>query len=237
MNLRKRLAASKTINEFGASILYWYIRTCHATTRWQRIGFDEMNKLLGNGQPVMIVLWHERLFYSTYLFNRRLGKICAITTDSRMAFFGRCTLRRLGFETVMIDPKGNPVRFNREVLRRIRKGYSIAISPDGTRGPACVAKRFPIVWARKTQIPIFCVSYSVKRAFRLPTWDHSYIPFPFNRGVLIVRRWEEHVPPKASDEQIEALRVKLSSAIEDLTRESDIRVASVGKRPSNLQSL
>ncbi len=221
MNLRKRIASSKWVNEFAAAILYRYIRFCHATARWDKTGFEEMAAILKEGQPVIILVWHERLMMSTYLFDTNLGKVCAITTDSRMAKLGQRLLRRFKFDSVMIEPKKSSIALTREILRRIRRGESVVISPDGTRGPARIAKSFPIVWARATQIPVFCTAYSVKRFVRLRTWDRPHIVLPFNRGVFLARRWEETVPRNATEEQIEMFRENLSEMLDAVTDEAD----------------
>ena len=230
MNLRKRIAGSRWANEFAAAVLYRYIRFCHATTRWDRVGFEELSELLRAEQPVIILVWHERLFMSTYLFDTNLGKVCAITTQSRMAELGQRLLRRFKFDSVMIEPKANPIVLTREIFRRIRRGESVVISPDGTRGPARVAKSFPIVWARSTQIPVFCAAYSVRRSMRLPTWDRPHIVLPFNRGVFLLRRWEETVPRNATEEQMERLREMVSDKLNAVTDEAD---EHIGRPPTD----
>ena len=224
MQLRKRLAGSEWLIKFGAGLLHLYIRFCHATTRWEREGFEEMEESLRSGQPLISVIWHERLLMSPYLFNTKLGRICAITTESRVATLGKSLLEHFDFESEQIDPKKDPTRFNRQIIRRIRDGYSIGISPDGTRGPPRIAKSFPVKWARSTRVPIFCVSFAMRRTLRVPNWARPHFPLPFNRGVLLVRRWDEDVPRKASAEEIEALTGKLTDALNALTLESDQRV-------------
>jgi lysophospholipid acyltransferase (LPLAT)-like uncharacterized protein len=230
--LKKRIADSHLLNESAAALLHLYIRFCHATTRWDKAGFQEMDEHLREGQPVIMVLWHERLWMSPYMFNTRLGKICAITTESRVATLGQRLLRRFGFESEMIDPKGDPTRFNRKIIGRIRDGYSIAISPDGTRGPPRVAKPFPIKWGRATQVPIFCVTFAMRRKLRVPTWDRSHIPLPFNRGAMLARRWNETIPRRMSSDQLEALVANLEDALNELTLESD-RLAGCADRSNS----
>lgn len=219
--VKKRIAQSELLNRCVASLLYFYVRFCYATTQWKYDGFEEMDAQLLEGQPVMIVMWHERLWMSPYMYNTKLGKICAITTESRIAQLGHLLLRRFDFEAEMIDPRKNPLAFNRRILRRIRNGYSIAVSPDGTRGPRRECKSYPIKWVRKSQVPVFCVAFSMRRSLRLPTWDRSRVPLPFNRGALLARRWRETVPKNASQEQIDAFSDRLGNDLNAVTLEAD----------------
>lgn len=228
VSLRKRIASSTVFNEIVSFFVYAYLWLCYATTRWDHEGLDEMNECVRSNQPVLTVIWHERLWMSPFLFDTTLGKICSITSESRIAYTGKFLLRRFDFESIMIDPKKNPVGLNRQLFRRIREGYSIAISPDGTRGPPRVAKSFPITWARKTRMPIFCATFAMRWRLKTPTWDRSHIPLPFNRGVLMVRRWTEEIPKDASPEDIEVLTRKLEGALNTLTDEAD---TMVGRKP------
>jgi lysophospholipid acyltransferase (LPLAT)-like uncharacterized protein len=183
-----------------------------------------MDAHLLSGKPLIMVVWHERLWMSPYMFNTQLGKICSITTSSRIAYFGHFLLARFGFDAVQLDPKEKTAKVNRQILELIRRGYSIAISPDGTRGPSRVCKPFPISWARKTQLPIFCVTFSLRRALRTPTWDRSLIPLPFNRGALLAHRWEQGLPRIMTKEQVETLSRDLGDQLNILTDDADKRV-------------
>lgn len=227
MKLKKRIVGNSWVNRVVAFFLTLYVRFCYVTTRWDKDGIEEVARIVGAGQPVILVIWHERLLMSPYMFDTRAGKAVAILTDSRMAYLGQIMLGNFGFDALMIPPKANPMSLNREVFRRIKDQQCVVISPDGTRGPPRVAKGFPLVWARTAQIPIFCCAYSIRRCFRLPTWDRAHIALPFNRGAMLLRRWDEEVPRKASAEDLEDLRAKLDRALNDVTDEVDRRV----KRP------
>jgi lysophospholipid acyltransferase (LPLAT)-like uncharacterized protein len=197
------------------------MRFCHATTRWHRSGFEEMDDFLRAGKPVLAVVWHERIWMSTYMFNTDLGRICALTTKSQIAHVGHLMLESFDFEAEMIDPKRNPIAINRRVLRRIRDGCSIAFAPDGTRGPSRVCKPYPVKWVRQTQVPVFCVTFSMRRTLRLPTWDRAHVPLPFNRGALLARKWTQTVPADADESQLEALTRDLGAALNAVTTEAD----------------
>ncbi|MEM1076273.1 MAG: DUF374 domain-containing protein [Pseudomonadota bacterium] len=228
MSFKKRIAGSVWANRLSANLFYGYIRLCHLTTRWKREGFDEMEALVEQGQPVLVLVWHERLFMSTYLFDSSLGPVSAITTNSRMAYLGKFTLEHFDYDSVMVDPKKSSNALSRQIFRKIRKGESIVISPDGTRGPPRVAKSFPVSWARSAQIPVFCTAYAIRRSLRLPTWDRAHIPLPFNRGAFLARRWEGEVPRDADDDQLEAFRSDMNELLNAVTDDAD---RMVGRSP------
>jgi len=65
--------------------------------------------------------------------------------------------------------------------RAFRDGYVCAITADGPRGPAMVAKPGAAQLAKLTGGDVSaCYAFSV-RSWELKTWDHFLIPKPFSR--------------------------------------------------------
>ena len=220
-NLKRRVAGSSILNRTVARLFAGYIRLCYRTARWHREGFAEMGAVLETGQPIINVIWHERLPMCPYLFDVSRFPLCGVTTHSRIATLGQEVLRRFGVEAVTFDPKASPMGATRAVVKRMRAGYSIALSPDGSRGPAREAKAFPVPWIRATRAPVFCVAYSIRRGVRLPTWDRALIPLPFSRGALIVKRWDCELSEKPDEAEIERLRISLEAAANAVTDAAD----------------
>ncbi|MEM0948961.1 MAG: DUF374 domain-containing protein [Pseudomonadota bacterium] len=219
--LKRRIAGSAVLNKTAAWIFAGYIRLCYRTARWHREGFDETDAVLKCGQPIINIIWHERLPMCPYLFDISRYPLSAVTTHSRVATLGQVALGHFGIEAVTFDPKESPVGATRAVIRKMRDGYSVALSPDGSRGPTREAKAFPIPWIRATKAPVFCVAYSIRRGFRLPTWDRALIPLPFSRGALMVKRWDYEMSAKPDEAEIERLRQSLNRAANDITDAAD----------------
>ena len=203
-----------------------YIRFVVRTSRWERSGFEAMDASLEAGEPVIVVLWHQRLFMSPYLFNTDAGKICSLTSTSRAGQMAGRWQKLFGFDTIAMNSRKRHITLSREVLGKINAGYSIGIAADGSRGPARVCSTVPLVWSRVSGKRVFVVGFSCRGAFTLPTWDNAMLPRPWTRGVLMCREWTAKVPRKASAEEIEALRLDLQAALDHVTDASD---AAVGR--------
>lgn len=231
MSLRKKIADSAWFNNAVEAVLAAYIRFAWRTSRWQRSGFEPMDQALQNGEPVIVALWHQRLMMSPYLFNASLGKMCTLTSGARAGRLAGKVQERFGFETIPMSSHKRHIAMSREVLGRIRDGYSIGIATDGPRGPARVASTVPLVWARASGKRVFVVAFSARRVITFPTWDRMLLPAPWTRGVLMCREWPENVPRKASDEETETLRKNLEVALNRITDEADL---AVGRGPAAL---
>lgn len=219
--LRKRIVGSPALNGGLARVFAGYVRFCHATTRWERHGFEDLTAQLTEHGPVVIAVWHERLMMAPYLFDLDAGRICSLTSDARAGRLAGLIQTRFGFQTIAMSRYKRHVALSREVLLRMKDNWSVGIAPDGSNGPARIAKTFPIIWARSSGAPIFVAAFAARRTLSLPTWDRMQFPLPFTRGVLRVRRFDKDVPRKLDEDGTKKLRAALQAALDDVTAEAD----------------
>ncbi|MGR3622501.1 lysophospholipid acyltransferase family protein [Pseudophaeobacter sp.] len=229
MSLRKKIADSPRVNRFVEALFANYVSFAYRTSRWHRSGFEEMDACVARGEPVIFVLWHQRLIMAPYLFDTSLGRICALTSAARAGRLAGQILVRLGFETIPMSSHKRHVALSREVLRRTKEGCSIGIAADGPRGPTRISSGVPITWARMTGCRVFTVAFAERRVLKMPTWDKQMLPLPFSRGVLICKEWADTVPKKPSEQEAETLRLSLQTALDAITDQAD---RAVGHSPT-----
>ena len=230
MNLRKKIADSEAVLNWAARRIASYIRMVNRNTKWQRIGYEELDQLVEQGEPVIVVLWHQRLTQSPYFFPLDKGRICSITSAARAGSMVGRVQKLFGMDTIAMSSHKRHVALSREVLGKIRDGYSIGIATDGPRGPARIASTVPLIWGRTSGKRIFTVSFSARRVIEFPTWDSMWLPMPWTRGVLMCREWDRTVPRKVSETETEELRLELETALNAITDASD---EAAGRPPVN----
>ncbi|CUH45396.1 lysophospholipid acyltransferase family protein [Ruegeria atlantica] len=230
MSIRKKIADSEAVLNWAARRIASYIRIVNRNTKWQRIGYEELDQLAEQGEPVIVVLWHQRLAQSPYFFPLDKGRICSITSSARAGSMVGRVQKLFGMDTIAMASKHKSnVAVSREVFGKIKKGISIGIAADGPRGPERVLSTVPLVWARTSGKRIFGITYSAQYGSEAGTWDRLLMPRPWrNKGVFLCREWTETVPRKASEEQIEELRQSLEQHMNDITAEAD---RMVGREP------
>ncbi|WIY26444.1 lysophospholipid acyltransferase family protein [Parasedimentitalea psychrophila] len=227
MSLRRKIADSNAFKNAVEGLITAYVKFCYRSSRWTRSGFEPMEALVESGAPVIMVLWHQRLIMSPYLFDCSKGRICTLTSAARAGRLAGKVQERMGFDTIPMSSRKRHVALSREVLRRIKNGSSVGIAADGPRGPARVSSGVPIIWARSSGCRVFTISFAQRRTLKLPTWDKQMLPVPFSRGVLMCEEWQQQVPRKPTPEQAEDLRLSLEAALDNITDASD---AAVGRR-------
>jgi len=221
LSLRRKIADSPVFNRAVEGLITAYVKFAYRSSRWTRSGFGPMEELVKSGEPVIMVLWHQRLIMSPYLFDSSLGRICTLTSSARAGRLAGKVQERMGFDTIPMSSHKRHVALSREVLRRIKGGSSVGIAADGPRGPARVSSGVPIIWARSSGCRVFTITFAQRRTCKLPTWDKQMLPVPFSRGVLMCQEWQEDVPRKPTPEQAEALRLSLEKALNQITDASD----------------
>lgn len=229
MSLRKKIADSETVLNWVARRIAGYIRKVHKNTKWQRIGYEELDVLAETGEPVIVVLWHQRLAQSPYFFPLDKGRICSITSAARAgSMVGRVQML-FGMDTIAMSSHKRHVALSREVLGKMKQGISIGIAADGPRGPERISSTVPLIWARASGKRVFGITYSVRHGREASSWDRLLLPRARrNEGVFLCREWTETVPRKASEDEIEALRQNLEAHMNDITAEAD---RMVGREP------
>jgi len=150
------------------------------TLRWRVIGWDRLESVYRAGNNPIMVFWHGRIFMASYYFRNR--GIVVMTSRHRDGDYIAEVIRRLGYEAARGSSSRGSLGATREALEALRNGKDLGFAIDGPRGPRYVVKRGPTYVAWKSGHPILPFTVSVKRKWKLKSWDHFQVPMPFSRA-------------------------------------------------------
>jgi len=129
------------------------------------------------GEPVIFVLWHGRLLPLGFV-HRGQGVVGLASRSADGEYIAR-VLKHWGFGMVRgSSSKGGDTAF-RELVRAVRSGRSVAITPDGPRGPREKLKPGVLQLAQLTGAPLVPVAAATSRAWWFVSWDRFLVPKPF----------------------------------------------------------
>lgn len=206
-----------------------YVRLVNAMTRWQVVGKEPKDVLAETGQPVLIVLWHARILMVPTMM-RFLGKpLTVLVSEHRDGALVDGFVRRFDIKTARGSTSHPKKRHKNKrggaamkaLLDDARAGNFISLTPDGPRGPRQVAQLGAVQLARLGGLQVIPMSYSIARARRLRTWDRFLLPLPlpFSRGSVV---FGEPISVTArGDEAMEAARLEIEAALNDVSDEAD----------------
>jgi len=109
---------------------------------------------------------------------------------------------------------------SREMLKRLREGGCVGITPDGPRGPAMTVSIGIVNIARVAGVPIVPLTYATSRRRILATWDRFHLALPFGRGVYLFGEPIE-IAAELDEEGLEGVRRLLETRMVEMVGEAD----------------
>lgn len=167
------------------------IRLLGATLRYEDIiapGAVRGDLLPG---PSVYAFWHRSLLSCAHRFrNRDIAILISRSFDGELI---ARTVEHLGFRAI----RGSSSRGGATALRQMADaylaGHHCALTADGPRGPAMIAKPGAAQLAQLVEAPWVGTFYALpNRAWTLKTWDRFLIPKPFSKVSIT---WPPHVSP------------------------------------------
>lgn len=129
--------------------------------------------------PALYALWHRQEVLMIYL--HRNMNLCGLVSKSKDGEYMARILRLFGFSLVRgSTTTGGPLSL-RGLIRAIRDGFSIAITPDGPHGPVFKVQPGLLFLAQKCGTPIIPAACALTKKLILRSWDSYQFPLPFGR--------------------------------------------------------
>ncbi len=190
---------------------YLFMRTLHATLRVRHVRAHHID-----GTPRHIIaFWHENILLS--LHSRWRKPTTAMISRSKDGEIVARVLSFYGAETARgSSTRGGEIAL-REVLRDIRAGRNIAVTPDGPKGPRRVVKEGVVYVAQVSGLPVVPFYFTAKAKKRLRSWDGQIVPRPMTRA-LFVYGAPISVP---RDGDVEEWRLKIERQMNELADEAE----------------
>jgi lysophospholipid acyltransferase (LPLAT)-like uncharacterized protein len=222
--LLARLRGDERYARAEIAVLAWLawvtLRVLRLTTRFEVVGADALERNWCEGRPMVFAFWHGRSIMLPFLVRGRRDAYIMNSTHRDGEIITRA-LERFGIRSTRGSTTRGAVGGTLALLRALKKGNSVALIPDGPRGPAGIAKAGAVELASAAGAPLYPLAFSASRAVRLSGWDRMMLPLPGSRVVCVVG--EPMLPTDAGRSRTarEELRVDLERRLGDLSCRSD----------------
>jgi lysophospholipid acyltransferase (LPLAT)-like uncharacterized protein len=222
MGLRNRLkhwsrhpALRRGLSRLTARHIGWV----RATTRWTTVNAAAAEPAWRGERPVIVAFWHNRLALMPYCWPSPRPFHMLISGHPDGQLIARA-VGALGIATIAGSTTRGGGTAVRELVRRLKAGESVGITPDGPRGPAEVAQAGVIALARLSGAPILPAAVSVSHRVRLGTWDRLIVGLPFGRGAMV---WGEPivVPRDCDPDQAQRLQQRVQDELNRVSAAAD----------------
>jgi len=202
----KRLYRTAGVQRALAAICSAYLGFVFRTLRWTKEGHEKAQSVWARGQAegvgAILCFWHGRIPMSPTTWELESGAqdMRALISKSADGEFIAQTMERLGFpairgsrrkETNPAKEKGGTAAF-RDMIRWVKDGGGVAITPDGPSGPAEIMGDGPPTLAKVTGAPVLLVGIACRPCIRANSWDSTVLPLPFARAAMV---WDGPISP------------------------------------------
>jgi lysophospholipid acyltransferase (LPLAT)-like uncharacterized protein len=226
----KRALRSGPAQALLGRLIAGYVHLVRATGRWEAVNQAVLARLWDTNEPAIGAFWHGRMLMIPLLWprGRPVGILISDHADGRLI---ARAIGRFGQHAIVgSTTRGGAAAF-RMLLRTLAAGVSVAVTPDGPRGPRMRVAGAVIDLARLSGRAIVPVSYACSRRLVMRSWDRFVVPLPFGRGVWIVGE-PVRVPRDADAAAVEAARRAVEDRLNAITAEADHRLGAATIEPA-----
>jgi lysophospholipid acyltransferase (LPLAT)-like uncharacterized protein len=149
------------------------------TWRYRLVHRERAQVFYDEHRPFIFALWHNRIL--PLLYAHRDEAMVLLISRHRDGGYLATFAERLGYRFVRGSTQRGADVGLRGVVRALKEGCVVAMTPDGPRGPAERVKPGVVAAAQHAGVPIIPATARLSRAWRLSSWDRFCIPKPFAR--------------------------------------------------------
>ena len=185
MKLSKRILKHPRTQSILSWLLSLYIRfVYHTNIKIRRVHPDAMPYMRGKENGIF-AFWHGRMMLLPK-FEPPRRKMHVLISFHRDGMLISQVIGHFGVATINgSSSKGGAVAI-KEMLRALKRGDNISITPDGPRGPVQVAAPGIAIVARMSKKAVLPVTFYASRHVRFKSWDRFMLALPFGRIVFFV---------------------------------------------------
>lgn len=207
-----------------------YIELVFRTGRWEVVGGDIPGRYWDADIPFIMAFWHGRLLMMPHAW-RRGRRVSMLISQHRDGQLIARAIAHYDVGTIAGSSTRGGMAALRAMLKALKSGEYVGITPDGPRGPRMRASAGLINLARLSGAPIIPATFSARRRRVLGSWDRFVVALPFSRGVYVWGRPIE-VPAGAGEAALEACREEVENRLNALTMAADARMGHAAIEPA-----
>lgn len=199
------------------------IRLIGATWRFERADAPEYTAAVRAGERFVYAFWHSGLL-SLVLVHRNEGIAVLVSRHRDGELMARVN-EWLGY----VNARGSSTRGGetgvRELMTWAESGHSLAITPDGPRGPAEQVKAGLVYVASRTRLRVVPIAVASKPVWALRSWDRFRVPRPFARVRVVHGAPIPCETPAGTDPEV--IRLEIERALRELNLANREQVGEV----------
>lgn len=230
MGVVKRILKSDAVRAAACWLGATYIRLVWMSGRWTVENDALPRRLWAEGKPFILAFWHGHLLMMPKCWDLSKPMHMLISQHRDGQIIAR-VIGHFGLGTAAGSSSRGGSAALRQMIKALKAGEYVGITPDGPRGPRMRATPGIVSVARMAGVPIIPCAYSTQKRKVLGSWDRFQVALPFSRGLI---QWGEPITvPKGIDAQgLEAKRQEVEAAMIALAQGVEQRMGHAPTAPA-----
>ncbi len=181
MSLKK--SKQGVLRFLGEHFLYFALTALCKSLKIKKQNYEVIENLMEKNQNYVLAFWHGTMILPWYLHGS--AGFAALTSKSKDGDLLAKILKKWKFKVVRgSSSTGGDVALG-IMVDYAKNNFSIAITPDGPRGPKQKFKAGAVITAKKSGIPVVLAGVGFKKKKTLSNWDQFEIPYFFTTAKII----------------------------------------------------
>ena len=201
-----------------------YVLTVYKTSKVNLKNRKKIENLLERNESFIYSFWHDQLLMCPLTWQSN-SNIKVLISKHRDGDIIAQLISNLGFEAIRgsthktnkIKNKGGLLSA-RKMIKSLKNGISIGISPDGPKGPRHKVSEGILSISRLSESVILPVGIGFKKKWVLNTWDKFIIPKPFNEITVV---WGDPISAITNEKNNHQFKIKLENKMNNLTTQAN----------------
>jgi len=195
--IARSLLYSWLVQNLICKIIVGYMWLVYISSKKQFVNHEKFLQAITSQTPVITAFWHNRLMMMPFLaqFAIKINpkyKFMSLASHHGDGQFVGHVLTAFGFQNIYGSSQNGRSKKNRgiemhslrTIVRGLKNGKGLGITPDGPRGPNQKINGEIISMAKISGATIMPASYSCSRFMQVNSWDKFKIPLPFSKLVF-----------------------------------------------------
>jgi lysophospholipid acyltransferase (LPLAT)-like uncharacterized protein len=177
-------------------------------------------------QNAIFAFWHGRMMMCPTIEppKRKMHVLISFHRDGKLI---SDTIAHFGEATISGSSSKGGMAAVKEILRALKSGDNVSVTPDGPRGPIQIAEMGVVTIAKLSGKPVLPVTFSSSRHKRLRSWDRFMLAYPFGHIVFYVGQ-PIFVSRDADTAEEEQARSAIETSMNHLVTMADDHIVTKG---------
>ncbi|MEZ5690124.1 MAG: lysophospholipid acyltransferase family protein [Rickettsiales bacterium] len=212
-SLKLKSLLKEPLTQFILShMLAFYIRLVMLTAKKEFYIHPEAKIFMDGKKNAIFAFWHGRMMLLPAVNpQRKMHVLISDHSDGRLI---SQVIKRFGQDTVKGSSSKGGTEAVRDIIRLLKNGDNVSITPDGPRGPNQTAAMGIVTIAKLSKLPIIPVTFYATKHKRLRSWDKFMLAKIFSRIYFCIG---QPIDIKIANEEG---RILVEKAMNELTKKA-----------------